>query len=91
MNENTSEKAESERVTLAREMFEMLKGHTLPSSGTTFATARRLQDDPPQPTPHRLSAHDVHELADGAARLIAATNGLQLNGRPLVAQKREGA
>lgn len=80
MNAETEKNSESERVALAREMLEMLKAHTNPSAGTQGVPPREL----------RLSAHDVHELADGAARLIAATNGVQLNGRP-VGQKREGA
>jgi|GEM_PF-2084295 len=61
---------ESERVTIAREMFEMLKGHT-ESQSPRCIPVRAGEAVPPL----RMSAHEVHELADGAARLIAATGG----------------
>jgi hypothetical protein len=75
VTEQTNERANSERVALAREMFVMLKEHTRAASVSGMV-------------PSQLNAHEVHELADGAARLIAAT--APNAAPPRIGGKREG-
>jgi len=82
MTEQTNQTDTSERVALAREMFAMLKEHTAPAVPRPVSTGDAAH-------PLRLSAHEVHELADGAARLIAATAPGAAT--PRIGGKREGA
>lgn len=66
MNDQTTDSDNSARVTLAREMFDMLKERTISSLVQPVLPGDATRA-------FRLTAHEVHELADGAARLIAAT------------------
>lgn len=76
MTEQTNETHNSDRVALARDMFVMLKEHTRAAAVNGMV-------------PSQLNAHEVHELADGAARLIAAT--APNAAPPRIGGKREGA